>query len=228
LGTKISTVHQGGDFVITVIIVDDHNLVRQGIKAILEKVADIEVIGEAADGQEAVTLVSRLKPKVVLMDIALPNLNGVQAAAKIQALNIDTRIVILSMYSDAVMVRQALQNGARGYLLKQSVTEELLLAIQAANRDEIYLSPAIANDFVQDSLAYHMAKADALSLLSLREREVLQLIAEGHTNNAIAQSLVISVKTVEKHRTSVMDKLNIHDTAGLVRTAIKNRLITID
>ena len=213
---------------ITVVIVDDHNLVRQGLKAILEKVADIEVIGEAADGQEAVMLVSRLKPNVVLMDIALPSLNGVQAAAKIQALNIDTRIVILSMYSDAMMIRQALQNGARGYLLKQSVTEELLLAIQAANRGEIYLSPAIAKDFVQDSLAYHAAESNELSLLSIREREVLQQIAEGHTNNEIAQSLMISVKTVEKHRTSVMDKLNIHDTAGLVRTAIKNRLITID
>jgi DNA-binding NarL/FixJ family response regulator len=213
---------------ITVIIVDDHHLVRQGIKAILEKVDYIDVIGEAADGQEAVALISQLRPNVVLMDISLPSLNGVQVVAKIQALNIDTRIVILSMYSDMVMIKQALHNGAKGYLLKQSVTEELLLAIQAANRGEIYLSPAIAKDLVLNSLTPKMAETGSDSTLSLREEEVLQLIAEGNTNNSIAQILEISVKTVEKHRTSIMEKLNIHDTAGLVKAAIKRGLIKID
>jgi DNA-binding NarL/FixJ family response regulator len=214
--------------VITVAIVDDHNLVRQGIKAILEKVNYIEVVGEAADGQEAVTLINQLKPDVVLMDISLPSLNGVQVVAKIQAMNIATRIVILSMYSDTVMIRQALQNGAKGYLLKQSVTEELLLAIQAANRGEIYLSPAITKDLVLNSLVSSTGESSLDNLLSLREQEVLQLIAEGYTNNAIAQSLAISVKTVEKHRTRIMEKLNVHDTAGLVRAAIKQGLIKID
>jgi DNA-binding NarL/FixJ family response regulator len=214
--------------VITLVIVDDHNLVRQGIRAILEKVNYIEVIGEAADGREAVELINQLKPNVALMDISLPSLNGVQAVAKIQAMCIETRAVILSMYSDIVMVKQALQNGAKGYLLKQSVTEELLLAIQAASRGEIYLSPAIAKDFVLNSLAFGGEKSSSHHLLSLREQEVLQLITEGHTNNAIAHSLTISVKTVEKHRTSIMEKLNVHDTAGLVKAAIKNGLITID
>lgn len=213
---------------ITVVIVDDHNLVRQGIKAILEKVNYIKVIGEAADGREAVELINQLKPNVALMDISLPSLNGVQAVAKIQAMCIETRAVILSMYSDIVMVRQALQNGAKGYLLKQSVTEELLLAIQAASRGEIYLSPAIAKDFVLNSLAFGGKESSSHNQLSLREQEVLQLITEGHTNNAIAHSLTISVKTVEKHRTSIMEKLNVHDTAGLVKAAIKNGLIKID
>jgi DNA-binding NarL/FixJ family response regulator len=216
--------------VICVIVADDHHLVRQGIRALLEKADDIEVVGEAADGQEAVELVERLTPDVLVMDMAMPRLSGNQALGRVRALGVATQVVILSMYSDETLVRQALRNGARGYLLKRSVTEELLLAIRAASRGEIYLSPAISRPIVADLFTLQ-TDADASSpfeRLTSREREVLQLISEGHTNNAIAQVLQVSVKTVEKHRANLMSKLNVHDLAGLMRAAIKHGLIFPD
>ena len=215
---------------IRVIVADDHHLVRQGIRALLEKADGIEVVGEAADGQEAVELVERLTPNVLVMDIAMPRLSGNQAIGRVRALGVATQVVILSMYSDETLVRQALRNGARGYLLKRSVTEELLLAVRAASRGEIYLSPAISRSIVADLLTLQ-TDADASSpfeRLTSREREVLQLISEGHTNNAIAQVLKVSVKTVEKHRANLMSKLNVHDLTGLMRVAIKQGLIFLD
>jgi DNA-binding NarL/FixJ family response regulator len=215
---------------IRVIVADDHHLVRQGIRALLEKEDGIEVVGEAADGQEAVELVERLAPDVLVMDVAMPRMSGNQAVGRVRALGAATQVVILSMYSDETLVRQALRNGARGYLLKRSVREELLLAIRAASRGEIYLSPAISRSIVADLLTLQ-TDADALSpfeRLTPREREVLQLIAEGHTNNAIAQVLQVSVKTVEKHRANLMSKLDVHDLAGLIRVAIKGGLIFLD
>jgi len=216
--------------VIRVIIADDHHLVRQGIRALLEKADGIEVVGEAADGQEAVELVERLVPDVLVMDIAMPRLSGNQAVGRVRALRVATQVVILSMYSDETLVRQALRNGARGYLLKRSVTEELLLAIRAASRGEIYLSPAISRPIVAGLLTLQ-TDADASSpfeRLTSREREVLQLISEGHTNKAIALVLRVSVKTVEKHRANLMSKLNVHDLAGLIRVAIKHGLVFPD
>ena len=219
-----------GEPVIRVIVADDHHLVRQGIRALLEKADDIEVVGEAADGQEAVELVEQLVPDVLVMDMAMPRLSGNQAIGRVRALGVATRVVILSMYSDETLVGQALRNGARGYLLKRSVTEELLLAIRAASRGEIYLSPAISRSIVADFL---MLQADAeasnpFERLTSREREVLQLISEGHTNKAIAQVLKVSVKTVEKHRANLMSKLNVHDLAGLIRMAIQHGLVLLD
>jgi DNA-binding NarL/FixJ family response regulator len=219
-----------GEPVIRVIVADDHHLVRQGIRALLEKADDIKVVGEAADGQEAVELVERLTPNVLVMDMAMPRLSGNQAIGRVRALGVATQVVILSMYSDETLVRQALRNGAKGYLLKRSVTEELLLAIRAASRGEIYLSPAISRSIVADLLTLQ-TDADASSpfeRLTSREREVLQLISEGHTNKAIAQVLQVSVKTVEKHRANLMSKLNVHDLAGLIRVAIKHSLIFPD
>jgi DNA-binding NarL/FixJ family response regulator len=213
--------------VIRVIVADDHHLVREGIRALLERADDIEVVGEAADGQEAVELVQRLAPDVLVMDIAMPRLDGAQATERVRALGVATQVVILSMHSDETLVRRTLRSGARGYLLKRSVTEELLLAVRAAARGEIYLSPAISASLLEEFLA---VQADSegrrpFDLLTPREREVLQLVAEGHTNTAIAQILKVSAKTVEKHRANLMSKLSVHDVAGLIRIAIKHGLV---
>ncbi|HEY9089797.1 MAG TPA: response regulator transcription factor [Anaerolineaceae bacterium] len=215
---------------IKVAIVDDHNLVRQGIRAILEKSADIQVIGEASDGQQAIELVQELAPDVMVMDIVMPRLNGTQVLDRLKSMKVNTRVVVLSMYSDETLIFQILHRGAKGYLLKRSVTEELLLAIRSAYQNEIYLSPEISSVVLADVLSNQpkVEERSAFEALTPREREVLQLIAEGHTNAAIAQKMYISEKTVEKHRASLMDKLNIHDMVGLIRFAIKNGLISLD
>lgn len=215
---------------IRVIVADDHHLVRQGTRALLERAEDIQVVGEAADGQEAIQLVERLVPDVLVMDIAMPRLNGTEAAARVRALGVKTQVVILSMYSDETLVRQTLRNGAKGYLLKRSVTEELLLAVRSASRGEIYLSPAISGYVLEDFLTtpIEASKLRPIDQLTPREREVLQLIAEGNTNSQIADKMNVSEKTVEKHRASLMTKLNVHDVAGLVRLAIKHGLIFLD
>jgi len=216
--------------VIRVILAEDHHLVRQGIRALLERADDIEVVGEAADGQEAIELVQRLAPDVLVMDLAMPRLDGIQATEMVRALGGATQVVILSMHSDETLVRQALRSGARGYLLKRSIPEELLLAVRAAARGEAYLSPAVSTSLLDEFLARQAVaeEPNIFDLLTPREREVLQLIAEGHTNVAIAHKMNVSVKTVEKHRASLMTKLNVHDVAGLVREAIKHRLVFLD
>jgi DNA-binding NarL/FixJ family response regulator len=215
---------------IRAVIADDHHLVRQGIRALLEKAGDIEVVGEAADGQQAIELVQHLLPDVLVIDIAMPRLNGVEAVARIRALGVKTRALILSMYSDETLVRQALRNGASGYLLKRAISEELLLAVRAVSRGEAFLSPEVSGPLLAKLLDGQpdSADADPLSRLTPREREVLQLVAEGNTNGEIAQSLNLSEKTVEKHRASLMAKLCLHDTAGLVRAAIRLGLIHLD
>ncbi|MDH7487845.1 MAG: response regulator transcription factor [Anaerolineae bacterium] len=214
---------------IRVILVEDHHLVRQGIRALLEKVQDIQIIGEAADGREAVELVQRLAPDVVVMDIAMPRLDGIQAIAQVQALTVNTQVIVLSMYDDEILVRQALQSGARGYLLKSSVAEELVLAIRAASRGETYLSPSIAGCVVGEFLKRKAGEPSTLAdRLTPREREVLQLIAEGHTNTGIAHMLKVSARTVERHRANLMSKLEADNVADLLRTAIQHRLIFPD
>ena len=215
---------------IRVVVADDHHLVRQGIRALLEKAGDIDVVGEAADGQEAVELAGRLAPDVLVMDIAMPRLNGIEATGRIRALGLATQVVVLSMHSNEMVVRRALRSGAKGYVLKRSIAEELLLAIRSAVRGEVYLSPAVSaflvDEFLRDQA--DVEERDPLGALTPREREVLQLVAEGHTNAAIAQDLVISVKTVERHRANLMAKLKVHDVAGLTRVAIKHGLVFLD
>lgn len=215
---------------IRVILADDHHLVRQGIRAILEKMDGIEILAEAEDGQEAVNLTQNLNPDVLVMDINMPRLNGIQAAEQLGTMRLKTKVVILSMHSDETLIRQALQNGVKGYLLKHSVTEELLLAIRAAYGGETYLSPTISEIVLSDFLAgqAHSKTASRFDQLSPREREVLKLIAEGYTNKAMAEEMHVSIKTIEKHRASVMTKLNVQDLAGLIRVAIKYGLISLD
>jgi two-component system response regulator NreC len=216
--------------VIRVMLADDHHLVRQGLRALLEKADDLKIVGEAADGQIAVELVERLTPDVLLMDIAMPRLNGIQALARITALGLPTRVVMLSMHSEAPLIQQALRAGARGYLLKRSMGEELLLAIRAAYDGELYLSPGISATIVDTLLDMggSEGRVNFFELLSPREREILQLIVEGYTNTAIAEQLHVSVKTIDKQRASLMSKLGVHDLAGLIRTAIKHNLVTLD
>jgi DNA-binding NarL/FixJ family response regulator len=215
---------------IRVILAEDHHLVRQGIRSLLEKAEDVEIVAEAENGHEAVVLAERLTPDVLVMDIAMPRLNGIQAAEQIRTLGLATQVIILSMYSDETLLHQALRVGVRGYLLKNSVVEELLLAIRAAMHGKIYLSPAISEIVVTDFMTGQRSSdlTSGFDQLSAREREVLQLIAEGATNKTIAETMHLSIKTVEKHRMNLMAKLRVHDLAGLIRAALKHGLIFLD
>jgi DNA-binding NarL/FixJ family response regulator len=214
---------------IRVLLVEDHALVRAGLRALLERAVDIHVLGEASNGQEGVELTRSLKPDVVIMDIMMPRLNGIQAAEHIQSLKLPAQVLLLSMYSEEGLVHQALQSGAKGYVLKTSVSEELLEAVRTVARGETYLSATISS-IAMDS-AFHPSAAQSsnpLDSLSPREKEILQLIAEEHTSLEIAELLFISEKTVEKHRANLMEKLHVRNLAGVVRLAIKYGLIDKD
>lgn len=215
---------------IHVLIAEDHLMVRAGIRALLEKAGDIHVVGEASNGQEAVELVEKHNPDVLIMDIMMPRLNGIQAAENIRKLKLSTRILLLSMYSDEGLIYQALQSGVKGYVLKSSVGDELLWAVRAVASGKTYLSSQVSEIMVENAVNPHAhgQKHDPLSNISPREKEILQLIAEEHTSSEIAKLLFISEKTVEKHRTSLMEKLNVRNLAGLVRFAIKYRLVDSD
>jgi DNA-binding NarL/FixJ family response regulator len=215
---------------IKVLIADDHHLVRAGICSLLEKYDDIEVVGQAKNGLEAVDMTSELQPDVIVMDIGMPKLNGHEATARIKALGLGCEVIILSMHSQKMIVHRALDVGARGYLLKSSMENELPIAIRAAVVGEMYLSPGITNLVLDDYLkrSDSVKETNPLDLLTPRERQLLQLIAEGRTNRESAQIMEIGERTVEKHRANLMDKLDIRDVTGLVRIAIKYGLITLD
>jgi DNA-binding NarL/FixJ family response regulator len=215
---------------IQVLIAEDHQLVREGIHALLEKAGDIRIVGEASNGKEAVDLVQELKPDVLVMDIMMPRLNGIQAAEYIRDLKLPTRILILSMYSDAGFVHRALQCGVKGYVLKSSVSDELLQAVRTVAGGNMFLSSQIS-EIVENSVAHPNVagkEGDPFSILSPREKEIVQLIAEEHTSVEIGKILFISDKTVEKHRSRIMDKLKVRNLAGLVRLAIKYRLVDLE
>jgi DNA-binding NarL/FixJ family response regulator len=215
---------------IRVLIAEDHLMVRAGIRALLEKAGDIHVMGEASNGQEAIEMSESLKPDVLIMDIMMPRMNGIQAAENIRDLKLPTHILLLSMYSDEGFVHQALQCGVKGYVLKSSVSDELLWAVRAVASGKTYLSSPISEIVVESAIHPHAGaqEGDPLSNLSPREKEILQLIAEEHTSAEIGKMLSISEKTVEKHRTKMMEKLNVRNLAGLVRLAVKYHLVDRD
>jgi DNA-binding NarL/FixJ family response regulator len=210
---------------IRTIIAEDHTLVRQGLLALIEKEPDIEIVGEASNGQEALDLAEKTNPEVLVMDLSMPRLDGAQAAARLLNGKTAPAIVILSVHADSVLAHQLIRQGVKGYLLKMSSAQELPLAIRAAARGELYLSPAITDSVIQAVTSDNAALKGAAELLSPREREVLQLISEGHTNSSTAEILGISLKTVEKHRANLMSKLEVHDLPSLIRTAIRLGLI---
>ncbi|PYT17172.1 MAG: DNA-binding response regulator [Acidobacteria bacterium] len=212
-----------------VLVVDDHAIVRQGLRAILDTEPDIEVVGEAADGREAVRKTMALRPDVVIMDVSMPRMNGLEATARIAKEIPEVKIVALTMHSSEEYVYSLLKAGARGYLLKESVSSDLIEAIHAVKAGGTYLHPAISTKVVDGYLKKPHAKSrqGMMDVLTPREREILQLIAEGHTNKEIAGLLVLSVKTIENHRTRIMDKLEIHNVAGLTRYAISQGIASI-
>jgi two-component system response regulator NreC len=207
---------------IRILLADDHAIVRQGFRLILATQADMEIVGEAGNGREVLTLAETLTPDVVVMDVAMPELNGIEATRRLAQALPHTRVLALSMHKDSVYVREILRAGARGYLLKDSIDSDLLAAVRAVSRGEGYLSPAISDAVLSD---YRKHVTDPLDLLSSREREVLQLIAEGKTNKEIATGLNLSVYTVDAHRGRIMEKLNLHSTGELVRFAVRKGLI---
>jgi DNA-binding NarL/FixJ family response regulator len=212
--------------VIRVILADDHTLVRAGLRSLLESVPGVEVVGEAADGNEAIRLVEALRPEVVLLDVGMPGLNGLEAAPRLAAASPLTRVLILSMHNAEEYVLRALRSGCAGYLLKGAAVSELEIAVRAVARGEIYLSPAVSRQVVDDYVTRTRGSAGPLDALTSRQREILQLVAEGHTSKAIAQRLGLSFKTIDAHRAQIMHRLDIHDLTGLVRFAVRAGLVT--
>jgi DNA-binding NarL/FixJ family response regulator len=213
---------------IRVLLADDHALVRAGFRALAQNLAGVEVVAEATDGREALTAIKTHQPDVVLMDISMAGLNGLEAAARVAKEFPNVRVIILSAHSNEEYVCQALRAGAAGYLLKDAGTSELDLAVKAVARGETYLSPGVSKHVISDYLRRTGGDSGALEMLTPRQREILQLIAEGQTTKQIANTLHISVKTVETHRMQLMERLDIHDVAGLVRFAIRMGLVETD
>lgn len=210
---------------IRVLLADDHALVRQGIRSLLEKLDDIEVVGEVSDGREAVELSKTIQPDIVFMDIAMPGLNGLEAVTRMKKECLTTRVIMLSMHAGEEYFQQALDSGAAGYLLKDADRMELELAIRTVIRGDTYLTPTVAKYAVD---AYRQRKEGdqgPLACLSSRQKEILQLIAEGYANKEIAQRLDLSIRTVETHRAELMERLNIRDVPGLVKMALRTGLI---
>jgi DNA-binding NarL/FixJ family response regulator len=220
---------------ITVLLVDDHNIVRQGLRALLLAEGDITILGEAQSGREAVQMAAQLRPEVVIMDLAMPLLNGAEATRQVLKALPNARVVVLSSYGDDEHLQQAISAGAAAYLLKQTAAVDLVKAIREVKRGNAYFSPAIAMRLREKTVQADPAPDQVMAMpvrtvpeLTSREMEVLQLIAEGFANKQIAGELGLSVKTVEKHRQAVMKKLDIHDIAGLVRHAVNKGIIEMN
>lgn len=213
---------------VRVVLADDHTLVRAGLRRLLEIIPNIEVVGEVDDGLALLTLVDRAQPHLVLMDISMPGLNGIEATGRMLKSWPNIRVLILSMHQNEEYVRQALRYGAAGYLLKDAAPIELGLAIDALMRGETYLSPAVSKGVVNDYVHRLRGDDQENKVLTSRQREVLQLVAEGHSTKEIARRLDLSVKTVDTHRSQLMKQLDIHEVAGLVRYAMRMGYISSD
>ncbi|MEJ7606535.1 MAG: response regulator transcription factor [Bryobacteraceae bacterium] len=205
-----------------ILLADDHSVVRSGFRALLSAQPDMEVVGEASDGLGAVEKSAALQPDIVVMDVTMPNLNGIEATRRVLQETPRVRVLALSMHKDAVYVREILRAGASGYLLKDSGEGDLIDAVRAIAKGEGYLSPGVSDAVLSD---YRKHVTDPIDLLTSREREVLQRIAEGQTNKEIASALQLSIYTVEAHRGRIMEKLNLHSIGELVRFALRNGLI---
>lgn len=201
---------------------DDHRMVRRGFRFILEAQEDMEVVGEAGNGLEAVEMTEALQPDVVVMDVSMPGLNGIEATRRIHQMAPSIRVVALSVHRDGVYVREIVRAGAEGYILKESADSELLSAVRIVAEGNSYLSPEVAGAVLKD---YRKHATTPLDLLSVREREILQLIAEGKTNKDIASQLNLSIYTVDGHRTRIMEKLGLHSLGELVRFAVRHGLV---
>jgi DNA-binding NarL/FixJ family response regulator len=211
---------------IRVLLADDHTLVRAGIRSLLETIENLEVIAESGDGREALELISRHRPDVALLDIGMPGMNGIEIARQSIQASPKTKIVILSMYDDKTHVTQAIRAGVAGYLLKGAAVVELPLAIKAVLAGELYLTPRVSRHLVDDFLNDKASEGGPLESLPPRQREILQLIAEGRSTKEIAGIFEVSVKTIETHRARLMERLDIHDVPGLVRFAIRSGLVS--
>jgi DNA-binding NarL/FixJ family response regulator len=211
---------------IRVLLADDHTLIRAGLRTLLESLQGVEVVGEAGDGHEALRLAEVLRPDVVLLDVGMPGLNGLEVAGRLVTSDPAIRVLILSMHTSEEYVLRALRAGCAGYLLKGSAVSELEIAVRAVARGETYLSPAVSKRVVDDYVSRTGGAADPLDALTPRQREILQLAAEGHSSKEIAQTLGLSPRTVEAHRAQLMERLDIHDLAGLVRFAVRVGLVT--
>jgi two-component system response regulator NreC len=215
---------------ITVLLVEDHMMVRKGLRALLDVEADISVLAEAADGREALETAERLCPDIVVMDIAMPSLNGLEATRQIRQRCPSVKVLILTMHTNQEYVFQILRAGASGYVVKQAAPDELIAAIRAVHAGDTFLSPRISKTVVNQYLKHASVarSSDSYDRLTEREREVLQLIAEGHSTRQIGEMLHISVKTVETHRAHLMQKLGVHSTAELTQYAIRKGVISLE
>jgi len=211
-----------------IVLADDHAIVRSGIRLMLEKIPGVEIVAEARDGQEALEMIRKHQPDIFVTDIAMPFLNGIEAARRIQQEFSHVRVLILSMYGTEEHVRQAMNAGISGYVLKESAPGELEIALRALSEGRTYLSPPVSQKIIRDYRKKIRQRENPIDSLTSRQREILQMLAESHSAKEIAQKLNISYKTVENHRTEIMERLHIHDLPGLVRFAIRHGMVSPD